>query len=189
MELQGSRQINAERAIVWVALNDAEVLKGCIPGCQELHGNSDDGFEATVKQKVGPVSATFHGSVTLTNVVAGESYTITGEGKGGAAGFAKGGADVKLEDKEGGTLLTYDVKAHVGGKLAQLGSRLIDGFAKKMADNFFGNFKNALEGPAEVEPAPEPAPEPAGEPVAAATDAEGEAKKPGWFRRILRQKK
>jgi uncharacterized protein len=147
MELQGSRQIAADRATVWAALNDPEVLKAAIPGCQEMSGSAAEGFEATVKQKVGPVSATFHGKVALSNVVEGESYTISGEGKGGAAGFAKGGADVKLAEAEGGTLLTYDVKASVGGKLAQLGSRLIDGFAKKMADQFFENFQKAVEGP------------------------------------------
>jgi carbon monoxide dehydrogenase subunit G len=174
MELTGTRQIAADRATVWAALNDPAILKEAIPGCQEMSGNPDDGFEATVKQKVGPVSATFKGAVQLSNVVVGESYTITGEGKGGAAGFAKGGADVRLEDAEGGTLLTYDVKASVGGKLAQLGSRLIDGFAKKMADQFFENFKNAVEGPApegEAEPAPVATAEPAAAPQAAAVAA------------------
>jgi carbon monoxide dehydrogenase subunit G len=174
MELTGTRQIAADRATVWAALNDPAILKEAIPGCQEMSGNPDDGFEATVKQKVGPVSATFKGAVQLSNVVVGESYTIIGEGKGGAAGFAKGGADVRLEDAEGGTLLTYDVKASVGGKLAQLGSRLIDGFAKKMADQFFENFKNAVEGPApagEAEPAQVATAEPAAAPQAAAVAA------------------
>ena len=170
MEMQGSRRIGAPRAVVWAALNDAEVLKAAIPGCQELSGSPEDGFAAVVKQKVGPVSATFHGKVTLADVVPLTSYTISGEGKGGAAGFAKGGAAVGLADDGEGTLLTYDVKASVGGKLAQLGSRLIDGFAKKMADSFFENFQAA------VEPAPEP--------VAAEAEAEGE-KKPGWFRRMI----
>ncbi len=177
MELQGSRQIAADRATVWAALNDPEVLKAAIPGCQEMSGSPAEGFEATVKQKVGPVSATFHGRVELSNVVEGESYTISGEGKGGAAGFAKGGADVRLEDAEGGTLLTYDVKASVGGKIAQLGSRLIDGFAKKMADQFFENFQKAVEGPGAAEAAAEPAtpsaeaaPEPAPAPAAAAPE-------------------
>lgn len=169
MELTGSRQIAADRATVWAALNDPEVLKAAIPGCQELTGGPESGFEATVKQKVGPVSATFHGAVRLSNVVAGESYTISGEGKGGAAGFAKGGADVKLEDADAGTLLSYAVTANVGGKLAQLGSRLIDGFAKKMADQFFENFQKAVEGP--------------GDAVIAEAGAEGE-KKPGWFGRL-----
>lgn len=172
MELTGTRQIAADRATVWAALNDAEVLKAAIPGCQELTGDPGQGFEATVKQKVGPVSATFQGKVALSNIVDGQSYTISGEGKGGAAGFAKGAADVRLEDSEGGTLLTYDVKAHVGGKIAQLGARLIDGFAKKMADQFFENFQAAIEEPAE----------PAA--VAAGGEATGE-KKAGWFRRMI----
>lgn len=178
MELTGTRQIAADRATVWAALNDPEVLKAAIPGCQEMSGSAETGFEATVKQKVGPVSATFHGAVQLSNVVPGESYTISGEGKGGAAGFAKGGADVRLEDKDGGTLLTYDVRANVGGKLAQLGSRLIDGFAKKMADQFFENFKIAVEGPA--------APLETAEAVEGAED--GEEKKPGWIGRMLGRK-
>jgi carbon monoxide dehydrogenase subunit G len=171
MEMKGSRQIAAPRAVVWAALNDAEVLKSAIPGCQSLSGSPDEGFTAVVKQKVGPVSATFQGEVKLTDVVPLESYVIVGEGKGGAAGFAKGQAAVSLTDQEGGTLLSYDVKANVGGKLAQLGSRLIDGFAKKTADTFFENFQTAVEPPAEA-------------------PAEGEAadageKKAGWFRRVL----
>jgi carbon monoxide dehydrogenase subunit G len=171
MEMQGSRRIAAPREMVWAALNDPEVLKTAIPGCQQLTGSPADGFEAVVKQKVGPVSATFQGRVTLSDVVALTSYTISGEGKGGAAGFAKGGAAVALADDADGTLLTYDVKATVGGKLAQLGSRLIDGFAKKMADSFFENFQAAVEPPKEAEPE-------------AAAEAEGE-KKPGWFRRMI----
>ncbi len=181
MELTGSRQIAADRATVWAALNDPEVLKAAIPGCQVMSGSPEAGFTATIKQKVGPVSATFQGAVQLTNVVPGESYTITGEGKGGAAGFAKGGADVRLEDADGGTLLTYDVRANVGGKLAQLGSRLIDGFAKKMADQFFENFKNAVEGP----------PPAVAEPAVAAAEAGAAAedeKKPGWIGRMLGKK-
>lgn len=151
MELNGSRVIAADRATVWEKLNDAETLKACIPGCEELTGSPEDGFEAVVKQKVGPVKATFKGGVTLSEVVAGESYTITGEGKGGVAGFAKGEARVRLSDAEGGTELSYDVEAKVGGKLAQLGSRLIDGFARKMADQFFERFQEQVEGPAAPE--------------------------------------
>jgi carbon monoxide dehydrogenase subunit G len=175
MEIQGTRQIAAPREVVWAALNSAEVLKAAIPGCQELTGGPEDGFEATVKQKVGPVSATFQGKVTLADIVPLTSYTISGEGKGGAAGFAKGSADVVLADSEGGTLLTYAVKANVGGKLAQLGSRLIDGFAKKMADTFFDNVRAAIEPPAE--------------PVAMAdAEAGAEGKQPGWFRRMTGRK-
>lgn len=149
MELTGSRIINANRETVWAALNDPEVLKACIPGCSEMIRDEDGGFTAVVTQKVGPVKATFKGAVTLSDIVPLESYTISGEGKGGAAGFAKGGAKVRLADMENGTELSYEVEARVGGKLAQIGSRLVDGFAKKMADKFFTNFKTALEGPDE----------------------------------------
>lgn len=145
MELTGTRLIAADRATVWARLNDADTLKACIPGCESLTGSPAEGFEAVVKQKVGPVSATFKGKVTLSDVVEGESYRITGEGTGGVAGFAKGGADVRLADAEGGTELTYAVEAKVGGKIAQLGSRLIDGFARKMADAFFDRFQAEVE--------------------------------------------
>ncbi len=151
MELIGSRTIKASRETVWEALNDPEVLKACIPGCSEMARDEDGGFTAVATQKVGPVKATFKGAVTLTEIVPQVSYTITGEGKGGAAGFAKGGARVKLADVEDGTELSYEVEARVGGKLAQIGSRLVDGFAKKMADKFFTNFQVALEGPEESE--------------------------------------
>ncbi len=151
MNLTGSRVIAADRGTVWAALNDADVLRACIPGCQSLTGTPAEGFEATVVQKVGPVKATFTGAVRLENIVDGESYAIIGEGKGGAAGFAKGRSDVRLRDAEGGgTELSYDVTATVGGKLAQLGSRIIDGFAKKMADDFFDRFQIAVEGPDEA---------------------------------------
>lgn len=173
MEMQGSRRIAAPRAVVWAALNDPEVLKASIGGCQEISGSPETGFEAVVKQKVGPVSATFHGRVSLADVVPLTSYTIAGEGKGGAAGFAKGSAAVSLADDADGTLLTYDVKASVGGKLAQLGSRLIDGFAKKMADGFFDSFQAAVE--------------PAREPEAAEGAAAAAERKPGWFRRLIRR--
>lgn len=146
MEMDGSRVIAADRAAVWARLNDAETLKACIPGCTELSGTPEDGFEAVVVQKVGPVKATFKGAVALSNVVPGVSYTITGEGKGGVAGFAKGGADVSLADVVGGTELSYAVKAQVGGKIAQLGSRIISGFARKMADQFFDRFQAEVEG-------------------------------------------
>ena len=150
MEMHASRVIAADRMTVWAALNDAEVLKACIPGCDELTGSPEEGFAATVTQKVGPVKATFRGEVTLSDIVPGESYTIAGEGKGGVAGFAKGGAQVRLSDDAatGGTVLTYDVNAKVGGKIAQLGSRLVDSFAQKMADQFFERFQNRLEGDA-----------------------------------------
>ncbi len=145
MELKGTRTIAANRMTVWKALNDAEVLQASIPGCSELTGNPNDGFQAIVTQKIGPVKATFKGAVSLSDIVEGQSYKITGEGKGGPAGFAKGGASVTLQDAEGGTLLSYDVHAKVGGKLASLGARLIDGVAKKLADQFFENFQGAVE--------------------------------------------
>lgn len=145
MELSGSRVIAADIDKVWAHLNNPETLKACIPGCQELTGSPEEGFAAVVKQKVGPVSATFKGEVTLENVVPGQSYTITGEGKGGVAGFAKGGADVKLVTVDEGTELTYEAQAKVGGKLAQLGNRIIGGFARKMADEFFDRFQKEVE--------------------------------------------
>ncbi|GAA0294488.1 CoxG family protein [Rhodovulum strictum] len=151
MELTGSRVIAADRAAVWERLTDPDTLKACIPGCQELEGSIEDGFEAVVTQKVGPVKATFRGAVTVSDLVERQSYTILGEGKGGVAGFAKGRADVRLEDAEGGgTDLIYEVHAEVGGKLAQLGSRLIHGTARRLADQFFETFANAVEGPAEA---------------------------------------
>lgn len=152
MELNGTRIIAADRATVWAHLNNAETLQACIPGCEELTGTSETGFEAVVKQKVGPVKATFKGAVTLEDVNAPQSYRIVGEGKGGVAGFAKGGADVTLDVVEGGTELSYTVDAKVGGKLAQLGSRIVGGFAKKMAGQFFDNFQAIVEGTVEATP-------------------------------------
>lgn len=154
MELKDTKQIAAPRTKVWNALLSADVLKECVPGCQEMTGSSAEGFEATVVQKVGPVKATFKGAVTLSDIVEGESLTLSGEGKGGAAGFAKGGAKVSLADDGAGTLLTYEVDAKVGGKLAQLGSRIIDSFSKKMADQFFERFQTAVEGEAPQDTTP-----------------------------------
>ncbi|MEO1316082.1 MAG: carbon monoxide dehydrogenase subunit G [Pseudomonadota bacterium] len=204
MEMTGERIILAPRADVWAALNDPDVLQSCIAGCTEFEKTADDAFAATVKQKVGPVSATFKGAVTLSDIVPGERYTITGEGKGGAAGFAKGGATVTLSDAEApegaegpATKLSYEANAKVGGKLAQLGSRLIDGFARKMADDFFDKFSTKVAGePEEAAAEPEAAPEPAAasepvaaEPVAAApAAAEAPAEEPakeGWLKRIF----
>ena len=146
MELSGTRTIAAPREAVWAALNDPDVLRDCIPGCEALTGSPEEGFEAVVKQKVGPVKATFKGAVTLSGVRPPEGYRIAGEGKGGVAGFAKGGADVSLAEVPEGTELTYAVDAKVGGKIAQLGSRIVDSFAAKMADAFFENFKARVEG-------------------------------------------
>ena len=148
MELEGTCVIAADRATVWAHLNNPETLKACIQGCEELTGSPEGGFEAVVKQKVGPVKATFKGAVSLEDVQAPDSYRIVGEGKGGVAGFAKGAANVALTDVEDGTELTYFVDAKVGGKLAQLGNRIVGGFARKMADKFFENFQEVVEGPA-----------------------------------------
>ena len=145
MELSGSRVIAAPREEVWKHLNSADTLRACIPGCEELTGSPEEGFEAVVKQKVGPVKATFKGAVTLSDIQAPESYRISGEGKGGVAGFAKGEANVSLREVPEGTELTYKVDAKVGGKLAQLGSRIVGGFARKMADAFFENFQAEVE--------------------------------------------
>lgn len=142
-----------------------------------MTGSAEDGFEAVVVQKVGPVKATFKGRVTISDFVEGESLTLTGEGKGGAAGFAKGGAKVRLLDAEGdGTHLEYDVEAKVGGKLAQLGSRIIGGFAKKMADQFFERFQTAVEGPKE---------EIVAESDESPQDGGADTKKKGWLGRVL----
>ncbi|MEP9353895.1 carbon monoxide dehydrogenase subunit G [Xanthobacter sp. KR7-65] len=145
MQLNGSRLIAADRAVVWAFLNDPDILRACIPGCEELSGSPQEGFAAVVKQKIGPVQATFRGAVTLSDIKAPESYTITGEGKGGVAGFAKGSAQVALAEREGGTALTYTVDAQVGGKIAQLGGRLIDSFARKLSDQFFERFQTEVE--------------------------------------------
>ncbi len=150
MKMSGEQTIAAPREAVWQALNDPEVLRQCIPGCESVDKTGDDSFDAKVTAKVGPVKAKFAGSVTLSDLDPPNGYTISGEGKGGAAGFAKGGAKVKLTDSgDGGTVLTYDVDAQVGGKLAQLGARLIDGTAKKMAGEFFESFGRVVEGGAE----------------------------------------
>jgi carbon monoxide dehydrogenase subunit G len=148
MTMQGEVVLPAGRERVWAALNDPEVLKACIPGCQELEKVSDTEFKATAKVSVGPVKATFKGGVQLTDLDPPNGYTIGGEGQGGVAGFAKGAARVRLEEVEEGTRLTYDVEAQVGGKIAQLGGRLINGVAKKYADEFFANFAKILS-PAE----------------------------------------
>ena len=168
MKLTEERIIAAPPETVWAAILNPEVLKACIPGCKELTGTPEEGFDAVVVQKVGPVKATFKGGVTLSAMQPPESLTITGEGKGGAAGFAKGGADVRLEPQGDVTLLHYDVEAKVGGKLAQLGSRIIDGFAKKMADQFFEQFQQTVGGPGEAD----------------AELAEEEAEKKSWISRL-----
>src|SRR6201985_2663549 len=140
MTMNGEVQLPASREVVWAKLNDPAVLKACIPGCEELEKTDEHGFRAVAKMKVGPVSARFKGRVTLSDLDPPNGYKITGEGEGGVAGFAKGGATVILADKEEGTLLTYSVEAQIGGKLAQLGQRLILGSAKKLADRVFQQF-------------------------------------------------
>ena len=167
MKLSDSREINADAATVWAGLLNPEILKECVPGCTEMSGSAEAGFEATVVQKVGPVKATFKGSVAMSDINPTESLTISGEGKGGAAGFAKGGAAVRLETQGSKTILHYDVEAKVGGKLAQLGSRIIDGFAKKMADQFFENFSNAVGAPEGDE------------------DTDETPQKKGWFKKLV----
>ncbi|MEM6499962.1 MAG: carbon monoxide dehydrogenase subunit G [Pseudomonadota bacterium] len=139
MKMSGTRQLPAAQADVWSALNDVEVLKRCIPGCQSLEKVSDDQLKATVGLKIGPINAKFNGEVTLSDMNPPNSYRISGSGKGGAAGSASGGADVKLEAKDGGTELSYDVDAKVAGKIAQLGARLIDATAANLANKFFDN--------------------------------------------------
>jgi carbon monoxide dehydrogenase subunit G len=140
MDMTGEFRIPASRETVWDALNDPEVLKASIPGCQKLEKVSEEELTATVKSKVGPVSATFTGKVTLSDINPPAGYKISGEGQGGVAGFAKGGAEVTLEEEGTETILRYSANAQVGGKLAQIGSRLIDSTAKKMANEFFTNF-------------------------------------------------
>ncbi|EFI51271.1 carbon monoxide dehydrogenase subunit G [Afipia sp. 1NLS2] len=148
MEMNGSERIAASKEVVWAALNDPAILQQCIPGCQKLEKASDSEMTATVTLKVGPVKASFNGKVTLSDIDAPNSYRITGEGAGGVAGFAKGGANVRLEQDADITVLHYDVDAQVGGKIAQLGSRLIDSTAKKLAGEFFAKFGNVVTGTA-----------------------------------------
>lgn len=153
MELTGAQRIEAPREAVWQALNDPDILRQCIPGCQELVQASATAFTARVTLKIGPVKASFSGAVTLSDLDPPHRYRITGEGQGGVAGFAKGGADVWLESEEdGATLLTYAAQAMVGGKIAQLGARLIDSTSRKLAGEFFSAFAQI------VAPAPIPAP-------------------------------
>jgi uncharacterized protein len=180
MTMTGEVTLPAERPKVWELLNDPETLKSAIPGCQSLEKTDENGFAAVVKMKIGPVSATFKGKVDLSDIVPLVGYTIKGEGEGGIAGFAKGGAKISLADAPGGTLLRYDVDATVGGKIAQLGSRLIDGVAKNMADKFFANFVAAATGGiAQVGEADSATP--SGNNSEAAADA---APKKSWFGRI-----
>lgn len=166
MDMTGEQRIAASQETVWAALNDADVLRQSIPGCESLEKLSDTEMTAKVKLQVGPVRATFSGKVTLSDLDPPNSYKIYGEGTGGPAGFAKGGAVVRLSDDGGTTLMKYEVKADVGGKIAQLGGRLIDSTAKKLADEFFQRFTAIVGGDGTTADAPKPA-----------------AAKPGWLAR------
>jgi hypothetical protein len=168
MDMTGIQHIEAPRDVVWAALNDVEVLRQSIPGCESIEKVSDTEMNAKVTLKVGPVKATFTGKVMLSDLDPPNGYTIAGEGSGGAAGFAKGSAVVRLVEDAGSTNLNYEVKAQVGGKLAQLGSRLIDATSKKLAAEFFEKLGEAVAPPPET----------------AAEDATPEKKK-GWFRRLI----
>lgn len=178
MEFTATHDIAADRETVWAALLSEDVLRACVPGCQDLSGSPEEGFDAVAVQKVGPVKATFKGHVSLSDMVAPESLTLSGEGKGGAAGFAKGNAHVRLEEIAEGTRLGYTVEVEVGGKLAQLGSRIIHGVAHKLSDQFFTTFKEVVEGPP-----PEAAETGATEP-AAAEAAPDAGRRRGWFGRL-----
>jgi carbon monoxide dehydrogenase subunit G len=147
MTMSGEYQLAVPRETVWEKLNDAETLKACIPGCEQLDKLSDTEMQAVAVIKIGPVKAKFKGKVTLSDLDPPNGYKISGQGDGGIAGFATGGAAVKLAPKDGGTLLTYTVEAQIGGKLAQLGQRLVNGAAKKLADDFFQKFAAAVSPP------------------------------------------
>ncbi|MCZ7660975.1 MAG: carbon monoxide dehydrogenase subunit G [Xanthobacteraceae bacterium] len=147
MQMNGEVQLPAQREEVWARLNDTETLKACIPGCETLDKLSDTEFAAVATVKIGPVKARWRAKVMLSDLDPPNGYRISGEGEGGVAGFAKGGATVALAEKDGGTLMSYNVDAHIGGKLAQLGQRLVNGAAKKMADEFFANFAKAVSPP------------------------------------------
>ncbi|MBV9997107.1 MAG: carbon monoxide dehydrogenase subunit G [Caulobacteraceae bacterium] len=188
MEMTGSQRIEAPREQVWAALNDPEILRACIPGCQSLEKVDDTHLKAVAAVKVGPVSARFNGAVTLSEIDPPNGYRITGEGQGGAAGFAKGGAAVKLSDDGGATMLHYDVSAQVGGKLAQVGGPLIDATAKQMAGAFFKRLSEAVApaapaaaAPAAATPEPAAAIAPAASPPIAAAPAAATTLNPAWL--------
>ena len=143
MKLTGSYKMNVKKEIVWKALNDSNILKQCIPGCESFDKESENVFNAIATNQIGPMNATFSGRVTLSNIQENQSYTLSGEGQS-SVGFVNGSADVKLIEENGITTLTYEVDVNVGGKIAQLGSRLIDGVAKKMSDYFFGRFADVV---------------------------------------------
>lgn len=152
MRMQGEQRIARPPAAVWAALNDPEILKGCIPGCETLEKLSDTAYQAAAAVRVGPVQARFKGKITLSDMEPPHRYRISGEGQGGAAGFVRGGADVRLEPVDGATCLHYTVDATVGGKLAQMGGRVVDQAARQMADTFFSNLNVALTEPQAAAP-------------------------------------
>ena len=143
MKLTGSYKLNVKKEVVWKALNDSSILKQCIPGCESFDRESKTLFNAKATNQIGPMNATFSGTVKLSNIKENQSYTLSGEGNS-SVGFANGSADVKLKEENSITTLTYEVNVNVGGKVAQLGSRLIDGVAKKMSDYFFGRFADLV---------------------------------------------
>lgn len=163
MDMQASRLLNVTQQQAWDALNDPEVLKACIPGCDKVEASGENQYAIGMALKIGPVSARFSGKITLQDIQPPQSYTLRFEGQGGPAGFGKGDAQVTLTPSEQGTLLAYTVHASVGGKVAQLGQRLIDGAAKSMAEDFFKRFDDEMQRrhPAAVAPAVAPAPAPA----------------------------
>lgn len=172
MEMQGSRQLAVTQQQAWDALNDPEVLKLCIPGCDKVEPAGENQYAIGMALKIGPVSAKFGGKIALADIVAPDSYTISFEGQGGAAGFGKGTAKVKLVPNEGGCELQYGVQAQVGGKVAQLGQRLIDGAAKSLSEDFFKRFDNEMR--KRFPP----------EPVEGEAEPEGEEAKAGWLARL-----
>ena len=143
MKLAGTYKLNVKKEIVWNALNDPKILKQCIPGCDSFDKENDNSFNASATNQIGPMNATFSGIVKLSNIKKNESYTLSGEGQS-SVGFVNGSANVKLTEENGSTILNYEVNVDVGGKIAQLGSRLIDGVAKKMSDYFFGRFADIV---------------------------------------------
>jgi hypothetical protein len=173
MKLETTRLIQAEPNVVWDNLVNVEVLKQCIPGCQTMEQTGENEYALTLKAKVGPVSATFTGELSLRDIVSGESYTLYFEGKGGAAGFSKGSAAVRLEPADGDTNLHYAVDAKIGGKIAQLGQRLVDGAARKMADDFFSRFEEIV--------APAPAAEEGSAPTVQSEDEPAGGQKWLWI--------
>ncbi len=152
MEMKGEQLIPAPQQVVWDALNDPGVLKACVPGCESIEKSGDNEYQVLMVARVGPVSAKFKGKLTLSDINPPSSYSISFEGQGGPAGFAKGSAQVRVASQDHHTKLSYDVKANVGGKLAQIGSRLVDAAAKKVADDFFRNFNEKFASAAPSDP-------------------------------------